>query len=1422
MTFTIQNGTLTLTKTDLGLEPLVLFFDVLIESDTLVITNARQGEPANNQVTISGQTAALDDTSQVELTYYADSGALLSLKIIQPLTEFDGLALPGISFSKLEHHFHITVPEAGSTELANLWRELTGEFNVGSRVTIPFKITNPVASQTLLIETAFEPDNAPGLTDLAHLFGTTDKPEQDLEWLPEELRDTKLIVLRDLQFKLDPAEAKRLSMVSVTADLVPDHLWPIIPGSRFLSIGNLWISMDVDYPLEADYRFPIVQFGGSIKIGEAANDGVINVVARWPDFAISGNLAEGQNIKIGQLLRELNLPLADLPQGNDELVIDKLAFSAEPTTTPKRYTFSINITNLWLFPLPGNTTLTIDELSFFIDYTGPSADTTSDSIHGSTSNTAVTLLGKLTIADVDLTMVANHVSADSGWDFAGSTGTGQQIPIGSLIDFLVKKFGAISPPTEISNLTIENLRLTFNTRSKDFTFSGETQLPIGADPQQTVDAIIVIEIRHQTDGSFSKRFSGQFEVAELAFDLIFESERQTTTTASQALVAAYRDPKGHPVNIDDLINLVGLDDVTTGLSITIKEALAAYVAHVNGTGSQTSRWLFGISIDGHLNLSALKIDELPLIGATLSAHESLMLDLGVLIPSKPFTVDEINRFNSLVSNGTLSLPPKAINQLNLAANLRVGADSKQFDVPLGQELSPAGGASQTSPATDFNRGSTPGAVGDITSPDGVHWVKLQKTIGPLDFQQLGMRYREQRIHAYLDAALTAHGLTIGLSGLSVSSRIDKFQPAFSLNDLAIDYRNGPVEIGGSFLKVADGFAGLAIVRTETLTLGAIGVYANLQRHPSLFVYTVLDTPLGGPAFFFVTGLAAGFGYNRLLQVPPVDQITTFPLVQEAVGGLAGTPNLADELTKLQHYIPPSLGNVFLAIGIRFTSFKMIDSFILLSATFGHRFELDVVGLSTLVLPATDAESANVTPIAEVQLALRAAFIPEDGFLGVSAQLTPNSFLLSRRCHLTGGFAFYAWFAGIHDGDFVLTVGGYHPHFSRPRHYPLVPRLGFNWQVNDQVTFKGSAYYALTASAIMAGCRLSATWHDGRLRAWFEVGLNVLISWKPYHYEADFYIDFGVAFTFHVFGTHHITVHLGANLDIWGPEFAGKAHIHLYILSFTIHFGARDRSQLKPIPWSQFRQSFLPTDLTRVCTITLKAGLIDRQAAKDSTETGRGDLNDLGVVNPKTLCVTTDSVIPLQRAYAGSRGQSELDRAGATTSFQIGTMQVKSDELVSTLRIFITCDGNAAETAFEFHPRTKNAPAALWGARLKPALHGEQMVHQLLTGYEIHPKRPTEAPHTAPIPYATLQQAVTLDREDDAFRWSPLTPFVTQALGDLKARQEIDDTLTNPDVARKRAAIHTALFDNSGLELAGLTAHDFFSAPHVRALTPTVI
>ena len=68
-------------------------------------------------------------------------------------------------------------------------------------------------------------------------------------------------------------------------------------------------------------------------------------------------------------------------------------------------------------------------------------------------------------------------------------------------------------------------------------------------------------------------------------------------------------------------------------------------------------------------------------------------------------------------------------------------------------------------------------------------------------------------------------------------------------------------------------------------------------------------------------------------------------------------------------------------------------------------------------------------------------------LSVQAQLTDNSYLFSRDCQLTGGFAFFMWYpAGAVRADAGRLQPGLH---SLPRSSPTVPRLGFNWSVGDR-------------------------------------------------------------------------------------------------------------------------------------------------------------------------------------------------------------------------------------------------------------------------------------------------------------------------------------------------------------------------------------
>ena len=247
---------------------------------------------------------------------------------------------------------------------------------------------------------------------------------------------------------------------------------------------------------------------------------------------------------------------------------------------------------------------------------------------------------------------------------------------------------------------------------------------------------------------------------------------------------------------------------------------------------------------------------------------------------------------------------------------------------------------------------------------------------------------------------------------------------------------------------------------------------------------------------------------------------------------------------------------------------MIQVSAVLSVAFGVELQVGLIGCASMTLPVNEPE-----PIAYVQIDFELALTPSSGLIAAFGKITPASFLYGGMVHLSGGFAFSAWFAGPASGNFVLTVGGYNPHYDKPASYPDVPRLQMRFGV-DSLNVTGEAYFALVPHAMMAGLAIHATWSLGPLDAWFDARLDFLLDWKPFHYEAEGHVEIGVSFTIDVwFVTIRITVHVGVALQIWGPPFGGRAHVDLDVVSFTISFG--DQPTHKPVDWTGFQQ-FLPS------------------------------------------------------------------------------------------------------------------------------------------------------------------------------------------------------------------------------------------------------
>lgn len=571
------------------------------------------------------------------------------------------------------------------------------------------------------------------------------------------------------------------------------------------------------------------------------------------------------------------------------------------------------------------------------------------------------------------------------------------------------------------------------------------------------------------------------------------------------------------------------------------------------------------------------------------------------------------------------------------------------------------------------------------------WFSVDKTIGPLHLGRVGCEWKDSKIGLLLDSDIEIGGLHLGLSGLCLRIPPFEMKPEkleLDLDGIDVSYRGGPISIGGSLLKSTISFEGKAItqydgmvmIKAADMTITGMGSYANVNSKPSLFVFAILHKTLGGPIFFRINGLSAGFGCNRTLKLPPIEEVHNFPLVRASLDeDYFKGKSIQDAMFMLREYIQPSPGDYWFAVGIRFSSFEMILSFAMLSVSFGHEVEIALLGMAKMTIPN------NAPPgmaIVYAELALRAVIRPEEGTVMVEGRLTSESYIFSRNCHLTGGFALCFWLSGTHAGDFVVTLGGYHPRFVRPPHYPEVPRLGINWQVTNELTITSGLYYALTSSCIMAGGKLSAVYQSGAIKAWFIAYVDFLLNWKPLYYTADMGINIGVEAHIRIpLGlftvSFSIAVHLNVELHIWGPEFAGCIDVDLNVITVQIRFGPQ-KNLPNPLNAKEFVDSFLPKQ--EVITTRINSGL---------TREEKLDKETLHVVNSHELVITTQSVIPITcfTKLKPSIPPAQLDEPGIRP---MGKTRLESNYSVTMTNI--TND----RKNLRFSPVTANVPESLWG------------------------------------------------------------------------------------------------------------------------------
>ncbi|MFC0597621.1 DUF6603 domain-containing protein [Streptomyces palmae] len=705
------------------------------------------------------------------------------------------------------------------------------------------------------------------------------------------------------------------------------------------------------------------------------------------------------------------------------------------------------------------------------------------------------------------------------------------------------------------------------------------------------------------------------------------------------------------------------------------------------------------------------------------------------------------------------------------------------------------------------------ANSDDSGAEGGARLTVDRSVGPLHVRAATVELMASPLSVGLgvDASMRIAGVEVEAQGLGLVVPLTSGGTiAPTLRGLGLAVGVGAVEVHGALVRgtppkdsgFTDQYDGALLVKLPTATGMLLGQMARGKNLWSLSAFGTLESAGGGigPPPFRVTGAMLGGGYNSSVRVPEPSQVHQFPLVASLHDPKMRALKPAQMSKKLsgERWLTPAVGQNWVAVGLQFTSFEFLSGRALALVEFGNDLNVGVFALLKASFPTRAAAGAGV--YAQIEVAMRALYQRVTGLLSFTAQLTENSYILHPSFALTGGLAVYVWSPpepgrGLdRSGDFAITLGGYHPTYPVPDHYPRVPRLGARWSVSHAVSISATAYLAVTPGSLMLGAGARVTYQLGGVQAWFQAAFDGYLQWtNPPRYTFDVKVRVGVRAEVGV-GPLHLSVNaeVGADCHVWGDPFGGTARVKAGPVSFTVPFGSPAADPHKPTPWAEVQRQLPPP-----VAVTPMAGLLTDPSTEAPEKKWR--------VAPDGLCFTTNATAPAtELAVAGPSGETTLRRAREKTRIR----PMKRTGLDSRHKLTVHHNQQVVDLAgagWGCAPVTGAVPEALWG---DPKTAGRELnlLTDQLTGLEVTAPTPSRGPSPGVItPHALSHKEVDLvpGKRDEKAR-TPLgdrTP--TGTVLDIKSTAVQDVTkIKDTSVVTARGGLLQALADAG----AGVMVH----------------
>lgn len=280
------------------------------------------------------------------------------------------------------------------------------------------------------------------------------------------------------------------------------------------------------------------------------------------------------------------------------------------------------------------------------------------------------------------------------------------------------------------------------------------------------------------------------------------------------------------------------------------------------------------------------------------------------------------------------------------------------------------------------------------------------------------------------------------------------------------------ETWSSSLKGEEGEIGLMGIQSRYFNLYALAAYLGNESMDNLFAYGQSEKVSVQLPSTHIEALSVAIVGNRKAKLPKASKVREYPLIKRLddgheIGEKANKNNLpmAEAAIKgLIKKLPRRDKTYTFAVGFKSNSFDFLKAKNVLMVELGSSIATSLVG-------TTDIKFPEKKPIVALGTDYLVSIGLSSGTVNIHGELNKDSYIITSELSLSGGFAYYMWLRDKHAGDFVVSIGGYHPKFKVPEHYPNVSRVKLEWKMTDAISVEGKMYATFTPSHLMIGGKL---------------------------------------------------------------------------------------------------------------------------------------------------------------------------------------------------------------------------------------------------------------------------------------------------------------------------------------------------------------